>query len=162
MTKMQLKVTVVTFATTQLEKTPRLTASLPFLQKSPFLGSPPLFLGIFGKVNSPSIKIGGSKYANNFKQLLGAPAQTRHYFMHGHMVDLQRCRATSGERNFIERIKDPIFLEAVLATKMLCDCQFNLEEKVNPSILEDFSSGADPSIFISIAPVLLDWLNETI
>ena len=31
------------------------------------------------------------------------------------MVDLSRCRATSGERNFIEQIKAPIFLEAVLA-----------------------------------------------
>ena len=32
----------------------------------------------------------------------------------------------------------------------------------NPKILKDeFFSRTDPSIFISIAPVLLDWLNET-
>ena len=37
-----------------------------------------------------------------------------------------------------------------------------MEEKVNPSILKDgFSSRTDPSINISIAPVLLDWPNET-
>ena len=34
------------------------------------------------------------------------------------MVDLYRYRATSGERNFIERIKAPIFLEAVLAIEI--------------------------------------------
>ena len=40
--------------------------------------------------------------------------------------------------------------------------QSNLEEKVNPSILKDnFSSRTDTSIFISIAPVLLDKLNKT-
>ena len=33
--------------------------------------------------------------------------------LHGRMVDLSRYRATSGERTFIERIKAPIFLEAV-------------------------------------------------
>ena len=66
------------------------------------------------------------------------------------MVDLQRYRATSGERNFIERIKAPIFLEAVLA------------EKVNPSILkDDFSSRTDPSFFTSIASAFLDRSNET-
>ena len=31
------------------------------------------------------------------------------------MVDLYRHRATSGERNFIERSKTPIFMEAVFA-----------------------------------------------
>ena len=36
--------------------------------------------------------------------------------MHDLMVDLQRYRATSEEKKFIERIKDPIFLEVVLAT----------------------------------------------
>ena len=32
--------------------------------------------------------------------------------MHGRMVDLWRYRATSVERNFIHRIKAPIFLES--------------------------------------------------
>ena len=41
------------------------------------------------------------------------------YSMHGHMVDLQRHRATSGGRNFIEQIKAPIFLEAVLAKEII-------------------------------------------
>ena len=36
------------------------------------------------------------------------------------------------------------------------------EEKVNPNILkDDFSSSTDPSIYTSIAPVLLDQPNET-
>ena len=40
--------------------------------------------------------------------------------------------------------------------------QFRREEKVNPSILkDDFSSRTNPSIFTSIAPVLLDRSNET-
>ena len=40
--------------------------------------------------------------------------------------------------------------------------QSNLEEKVNPSILKDgFPSRTDPSIFTSIAPVLLDRSNAS-
>ena len=35
--------------------------------------------------------------------------------MQGHMVDLERYRATLGEGNFIERISVLIFLEKVLA-----------------------------------------------
>ena len=46
------------------------------------------------------------------------------------MVDLWRHRATSRERNLIERIKAPIFLEAVLAIEMMQKPQYNLEEKV--------------------------------
>ena len=42
------------------------------------------------------------------------------------------------------------------------ELQSNLEEQVNLSILnDDFSSRIDPSTFTSIAPVLLDWSNET-
>ena len=67
---------------------------------------------------------------------------------------------TSGERNFIERIKAPIFLEAVLAIETMLEPQSNLEEKVNPSILkDDFSSRKDPSSFKTI--VFLDRSNET-
>ena len=62
MTKMQLKVTVVTFATPQLEKIPRLTAFPTFLQNSSTLQQffhPPV-LGVFGKVfPSPHSKEGG-------------------------------------------------------------------------------------------------------
>ena len=35
------------------------------------------------------------------------------------MVDLQKYRGTFGERNFIERIKTAIFLEAVLAIEIM-------------------------------------------
>ena len=76
------------------------------------------------------------------------------------MVAIHRYRATSGERSFTERIKAPIFLEAVLATEVMQEPQSNLEEKVNPSILKnEFFSRIDPSIFTSIAPVLLDQSN---
>ena len=76
------------------------------------------------------------------------------------MVDLQGYKATSEERNFIERIEFPIFLEAVLA--IMKELQSNLEETINPSILkDDFSSRTDPSFFTSIEPLLLDWSNET-
>ena len=62
------------------------------------------------------------------------------------------------KKNFIERIKAPIFLEAVVAIEIMEDVQSNLDEKDNPSILKDeFSSRTDLSIFTSITPVLLDW-----
>ena len=55
-----------------------------------------------------------------------------------------------------------IFLEAVLAIKVMQEPQSNLEEKFNPSILkDDISSRTDPSIIKSIAPVLLDWSIKT-
>ena len=65
MTKMQLKVKVITFAPPQLGKIPRLvacplsyTTPLPF--SSFFIPPPPCFLGIFGKVSSlPFKKRGG-------------------------------------------------------------------------------------------------------
>ena len=78
------------------------------------------------------------------------------------MVDLYRYRATSREKNFIEPIKAPIFLEVVLGLEIMYEPQSNLEENVNPSILKDyFSFRKDPSIFTSIEPVLLDQSNET-
>ena len=77
------------------------------------------------------------------------------------MVDF-RHSATSGERNFIKRIKAPIFLEAVLEIEIIQEPQSNLEEKVNPSILkDDFSSRIDPPIFTAIEPLLLDQSNKT-
>ena len=64
------------------------------------------------------------------------------------MVDKQRYRTTSGERDFIERIKAPIFLEKHLATEIMWELQSNLEEKVNPSILQDdFSLKNRPTYF---------------
>ena len=82
--------------------------------------------------------------------------------MHGRMVDLWRYRASSGERNFVERIKASIFLEAVLALEIMQEPQSNLEKKVDSSTLkDDFSSRTDPSILTSIAPELLDQSNKT-
>ena len=82
--------------------------------------------------------------------------------MQGRTLDLKRYRATSGERNVVERINAPIFLEAILAIETLQEPQSNLEEKDNPSILkDDLFSRINPSIFASIAPVLLDQSKET-
>ena len=53
-------------------------------------------------------------------------------------------------------------LEEVLAIEIMQEPQSNLEEKVNSRILKDYSSSkTDPSIFTSIAPVLLDWSDKT-
>ena len=61
------------------------------------------------------------------------------------------------KKNFIERIKAPIFLEAVLAIKVMNELQSNLEESVNPRILkDDIFSRTDPSILTLIEPVVLD------
>ena len=82
--------------------------------------------------------------------------------MQGRILDLQRYRATSGERNFVERIKAPIFLKAILEIETLQEPQSNLEEKSSPSILkDDLFSRINQSIFASIAPVLLDQSKET-
>ena len=82
--------------------------------------------------------------------------------MYAYMVDLERYTATAEKKNFIERIKVPIFLKAVLAIVIMQEPQSNLEEKNNPSILKDDSSRTYSSIFTSIAaPVLLDRSNET-
>ena len=54
------------------------------------------------------------------------------------------------------------FLEGSFINRDNLRAQFNLEEKVNPSILkDDFSSRTCPSIFTTIAPVLLDQSNRT-
>ena len=42
------------------------------------------------------------------------------------------------KRNFLESIRDPVFLEAVLAIKTMWELQSNLEKKDNPSILKDY------------------------
>ena len=70
--------------------------------------------------------------------------------------------ATSGERNFIGRIKAPIFLGAVIEIEIMQQSQSNLEEEVIPSILkDDFHSRIDLSIFTLIAPNLLDQSSKT-
>ena len=42
------------------------------------------------------------------------------------------------KRNFLESIRDPVFLEAVLAIKTMRELQSNSEKKDNPSILKDY------------------------
>ena len=54
------------------------------------------------------------------------------------------------------------FLGGSFSNRNMQEPQSNLEEKGNPSILKDyFSSRTDPSIFTSVAPVLLCQSNET-
>ena len=53
--------------------------------------------------------------------------------MHGCMVDLLGYRATSGERNFIEQIKAPIFLEAVLAIEIMQEPTPTYKRKSTPA-----------------------------
>ena len=103
------------------------------------------------------------RLSKNSKQQIGAQSQTRQqYSMQGHIVGLQRYRATSGERNFIEQIKVQIFLQEVLAIEIMQEPPSNLEEKVNPSLIkDDFSLRKDPLIFTSIVSVLLNRSNKT-
>ena len=52
-------------------------------------------------------------------------------------------------------------METVLAVEIMLESHSSLVEKDNPSILEDdFSSRTDPSIYTSMAPVLLDWSSK--
>ena len=61
-----------------------------------------------GKNQQPYISV---DLSNNSKYQLRAPVQIwQKYSMHHHMLDLQRYWETSGERNFKEQIKGPIFL----------------------------------------------------
>ena len=92
-----------------------------------------------------------------------APAQAwQKYSMQGHMLDLKRYRTTSGKRNFIEQIKVPIFLEAVLAIEIMWESKLNLEENLW-GLKRWFLLKSRPSYFniIAIAPVILDWSNKT-
>ena len=66
-----------------------------------------------------------------------------------------------GERGFIEEIKAPIFLEAVLAIETIQMSLFNLEEKWNLNFLNDDFFIQDPSFSTSAIPQLLERLKET-
>ena len=58
--------------------------------------------------------------------------------------------------------QDSNFLGSSFNSRDIVRVAVNLKEKVNPSILKDgFSSKIEPTVFTSIAPVLLDWSNET-
>ena len=78
--------------------------------------------------------------------------------MYGRFIEIQ----SNLRRNFVERIKAPIFLEAVLAIDIMQEPQLNLQEKVDPGILKDhFSSRTGPSIFTSIEPLwLIDYMTD--
>ena len=80
-----------------------------------------------------------------------------HARWHGRFTEI---RATSGERNFIERIKVSVFLMAVLAIETTQESQINLEGKESSSILKnEFSSRTDLSTFTSIATKFLEQSN---
>ena len=83
--------------------------------------------------------------------------------MQGHMLDLKRYRTTSGKRNFIEKIKVPIFLEAVLAIEIMWEPKLNLEENLW-DLKRWFLLKSRPSYFniIAIAPVILDWSTKQV
>ena len=94
-------------------------------------------------------------------QQLYAPAQTwQRYFMQGHMIDVKRCRATSGERNVIEHIKAPIFLEAVLAIEIMWKPKLSSEENLR-DLKRWFLLINRSSHFNIIATVILGWSNKT-
>ena len=70
---------------------------------------------------------------------------------------------TSGERNFIERIKALNFLGGSFSNRdnvRTTLIQFSRREGQPQHLKRCFSSRTDPFIFISIEP-LLDWSNET-
>ena len=83
--------------------------------------------------------------------MLGCMVDMFHAWLYGRYIER--------ETSFIEQIKGPVF---ILATVIMLEPHSSLGEKVNPSILkDDFSSRTGPSIFRSIAPVLLDRSNGT-
>ena len=51
----------------------------------------------------------------------------------------QRYRPTLRERNFIERIKTPVFLEAVLPTEIMQESQFQIRRERSTSASENIS-----------------------
>ena len=74
------------------------------------------------------------------------------------MVELQRQRATSRERNFIERTKA---LGGSFSNRGYVRTPIQFRRARQLSILkDDFFARTDPSIFRSITPVLLDRSNE--
>ena len=81
-----------------------------------------------------------------------------HAWLYDRSIEIQ---SSFRRNNVIAQIKAPIFLEVVLVIEIMYEPQSNLEEDVNPILKYDFSSRADPSIFTSVAPVLIDQSNET-
>ena len=74
---------------------------------------------------------------------------------------IYRDKTNSGERNFIEQIKIPIFLEGTSSNRGSAKVPVQCTgERDNPSLLKDsFFSTVDQSIFTSKAPALLE--NKT-
>ena len=82
-----------------------------------------------------------------------------HAWPNGRFIEIQ----SNLSRKQLDRMNQGSnFLAGFLVIEIMQECQSNLKEKDNPSILkEDFSSGTDPSIITSIVPVLFDWSNKT-
>ena len=77
-----------------------------------------------------------------------------HVRLYGRFIEI---KSKFLERNLIELIKAPYFFKAVLAIELMQEPQSNLEENYSSGILKnDFSSRANPTIFKSITPQLLD------
>ena len=84
------------------------------------------------------------------------------YSVHGLMVDLLKIQSNLRKKKLYRTKQGSNILETTLAIEIMEEPQSNLEDKVNPSILkDDFSSRTDPFIFISVAPVLIEWSHET-
>ena len=104
--------------------------------------------------------------SNISKWQIGATAQTwQQYSINGCMVDLQRYRATSEERNFTE----PFFRKTIQRSNFLGG-NFNNRDNVRAPIQfrrESQSQHLKNWFFLknrpitSLTPVLLDWSNET-
>ena len=76
-------------------------------------------------------------------------------------INLQRYRETSGERNFIEQTRAPIFLKTILAIEIMLEPRYNLEKKDAPSILKDhFFQGHTHFHFNSTSVVRLVRRNQ--
>ena len=67
-------------------------------------------------------------------------------------------RVASGEKDFMEQIK----VGDNFSNRGNLRALVRFRRESQPTILkDDFSSRTDPSLFTSIAPVLLDWSNKT-
>ena len=77
-----------------------------------------------------------------------------HAWVYGRFIEIQS--------NLRKKNQNSNFLRGSFSNIDNVRAQSNLEEKFNPSILNDyFSSRTDMSIFTSLAPVLIDQSNET-
>ena len=81
-----------------------------------------------------------------------------HTWLYGRFMEIQ---SNLRKRNVIERIKAPIFLEALLVIEIMeAPIQFKRESQSQHHKIWFFIR-KDPTIFTSITPLFLDWSNKT-